>query len=104
MSAPLSQTSAPDRPASPARRWLCVLLLVVLGTFLAAAGRDHCHDGGHQASAPHLLCVDDCAPAVIPAAPAPPPRDPQPEAPFTEAAPAAVRSLDLEPEKAPPRA
>lgn len=87
------------------RRWIAVLLLVVVATFLAAAGSDHCDDGpkGHQESTQHLLCVDDCAPALVPAPPAPPPHDPLPKAVYEETAVRPVLKLDLEPEKAPPR-
>lgn len=88
------------------RRWIAMLLLVVVASFLAASGQDHCHDGGngHQPASPHILCLDDCAPAVIPKTPVPPPPDPLPEPTYEETVVRPVLSLDLEPEKAPPRA
>ena len=88
------------------KNWIAVFLLVVVATFLAASGRDYCDEspGGHDQRAQHLLCVDDCAPALIPQAPAPPPPDPMPTAAFEVAVARPILNLDLEPEKEPPRA
>jgi len=87
------------------RRWIAVLLLVMVATFLAASGSDHCHDGpenhGQQA---HILCLDDCAPAMVAACPAPPPPDALPRPVYEETVTRPILNLDLEPEKAPPRA
>jgi hypothetical protein len=88
------------------RRWVAVLLLVVAATFLAASGADHCDDApsGHCHRSQHIFCVDDCAPALIPQAPAPPPPDPMPKPAFAETVVCPILNLDLEPEKEPPRA
>lgn len=88
------------------RRGVAVLLVLVIALFLAASGGDHCDEGmsHHAEKPPHMLCVDDCAPAVIPAPPAPPPSDPLPNPTYQEVVARPVLSLDLEPEKAPPRA
>lgn len=88
------------------RRWVAVLLLVVVSSFLAASGQDHCHDDGneHQPASPHILCLDDCAPAVIPTPPIPPPQDPLPKPVYEETVVRPILNLDLEPEIAPPRA
>jgi hypothetical protein len=86
------------------RRWIAVLLLVVVSSFLATSGQDHCHDSGRgSASTPHILCLDDCAPAVIPKTPVPPPLDPLPKPNYEETVVQPILNLDLEPEKVPPR-
>ncbi len=83
-----------------------MLLLVVVTTFLASAGADHCDEGprGHDHHVQHLFCSDDCAPALIPQAPVPPPPDPMPKPAFAETVVCPILNLDLEPEKEPPRA
>lgn len=88
------------------RRWIATLLLVVIATFLANTGMDHCNDGpnGHDQRAQHLLCIDDCAPALVQSPLAPPPLDPLPKAVYVETVVRPILNLDLEPEKAPPRA
>lgn len=87
------------------RRWIAMLLLVVVSSFLATSGQDHCHDSGRgSASTPHILCLDDCAPAVIPKTPVPPPPDPLPKPNYEETVVQPILNLDLEPEKVPPRA
>jgi|GEM_PF-6711962 len=88
------------------KRWVAVLLLVVVATFLALSGVDHCDEGakGHGQHAQHLLCVDDCAPALVPNSPMPPPSDPLPRTVYEETLTRPVLNLDLEPEKEPPRA
>ena len=88
------------------RRWVAVLLLAVVATFLAVAGADRCDEGGHHhpQHAQHFLCPDDCAPALIPMAPVPPPPDPMPRAFFEEMASSPLLNTDLGPEKEPPRA
>ena len=89
------------------RRGAALLMLLVLAVFLAAGSHDHCgeaHDHGHEPfHAQHLLCPDDCAPALFPAPPAPPPADSLPRPVYREAVVQKIRSFDLEPEKAPPR-
>lgn len=86
------------------KRWIAVMLLVLAGGFLIASGRDHCHEPGHDLGASHLLCLDDCAPAVMPAPPAAPPPDPMPEPDYALVPVLPLLRLDLEPEKTPPRA
>lgn len=72
---------------------------------LGGMAHDHCDEGarGHADRAPHLLCVDDCAPVMIPAPPVAPPADPLPRGRFAETAAPQVLDRSLEPEKAPPR-
>ena len=88
------------------RRWLAVLLLVVVATFLAVSGADRCDEDvhHHHQHAQHFLCPDDCAPALIPMAPVPPPPDPMPRILYEETVVRPILNLELEPEKAPPRA
>lgn len=88
------------------RRWIAVLLLIMAATFLAASGRDRCHEGAgdHRQPVSHILCLDDCAPAVVPECPAAPPASPLPRPVYEESVVRPILNLDLEPEKAPPRA
>lgn len=87
------------------RRWVAVFLLVVVATFLAVSSVDRCHGGSkHDQHAQHLLCVDDCAPALIPQTPVPPPPDPMPKPVYEATVARPILNLDLEPEKTPPRA
>jgi len=87
------------------RHWVAVLLLVVVATFLATTGTDHCDEGltGHSQTSQHLLCIDDCTPALVPDAPAAPPPDPMPKPVYKQTVDLPVLNFDLEPEKAPPR-
>jgi len=88
------------------KRWIAVLLLVVVAAFVTAYGADHCDDGSsaHHERPQHLLCVDDCAPALIPTPPTPPPADAMPRLVYKKTVVRPVLTLDLEPEKEPPRA
>lgn len=88
------------------RRWVAVLLLVVVATFLAASGVDHCHDesNGQNQQSPHILCIDNCTPVLLPNLLTPPPPDPMPKPVYEETVVRPILNLDLEPEKAPPRA
>lgn len=85
------------------RRWIAMLLLVIVASFLATSWQDRCHEGKEGTASPHILCLDDCAPAVIPMAPAPPPTDPLPKPIYEDSVVRPILNLDLEPEKAPPR-
>lgn len=87
------------------RKCIAVLLLLVFATFLAAAGADACEEEshGHTHRTPHILCVDDCAPALVPLPPVAPPPDPMPKAVYEETVSRPVLAPDIEPEKAPPR-
>lgn len=88
------------------RRWVGLFLLLVLATFLVASGADRCDEGphGHGQRLQHILCIDDCAPALVPKAPAPPPPDPMPKPVYEETVVRPILKLHLEPEKQPPRA
>ena len=94
------------RPGAPFRRWAALGLLLVIAVFLGGMAHDHCEEGprGHADRAPHILCVDDCAPALVPDAPAAPPADPLPQSHYRAAVVPQVLDRSLEPEKAPPRA
>lgn len=97
------QDPFPQLPTRGAPQALGLLLMIAV--FLGGMAHDHCDEGtrGHADRAPHLLCVDDCAPVVIPAPPAAPPADPLPRGRFAETAAPQVLDRSLEPEKAPPR-
>lgn len=88
------------------KRWIAAFLLVVVATFVSAYGADHCEDrsGAHHQRAQHLLCVDDCAPALIAHPPTPPPADPMPRLVYKQTVIRPILTIDLEPEKEPPRA
>jgi len=77
-----------------------------MASFVAMAGSDHCENGTGQDRhhIQHLLCPDDCAPAVVPVAPQAPPPDPLPRPLYAETIVRPILNLNLEPEKAPPRA
>ncbi len=94
------------RPGASLRRWAALGLLLVLAVFLGGMAHDHCEEGprGHADRAPHILCVDDCAPALLSAGPAAPPADPLPRIRYEAAAAPQVLDRSLEPETAPPRA
>jgi len=85
------------------RRWIAIILLVIVASFLATSGQDHCHDGKGGTASPHILCLDGCAPAIIPTAPTAPPPDPLPKPIYKESVVCPILNSDLEPEKAPPR-
>jgi len=87
------------------RRWIAVLLLTIVATFIATYGADRCDDGlgSHNQRSQHILCIDDCAPALVPQAPIPPPPDPMPKLVYERTPVRPILSLDLEPEKEPPR-
>jgi len=93
---------ASRRRPSGLRRWVSVFLLLMLGTFLAASSADRCDAGGHS-EPQHILCLDDCAPALIPAPPVAPPADPMPRLVYAETVIRPILSLEREPEKEPPR-
>lgn len=88
------------------KHWIAVFLMVMVAAFVAAYGRDHCGNRpkNHHHQSQHLLCVDDCAPALIPLPPSPPPSDPMPRVVYKDNIARPVLTLDLEPEKEPPRA
>ena len=92
----------PER--GPVRRWVAVLFLVLIAFYLGAADRDGC-DRNPKADAPvcQLLCADGCATAPLPVTPMPPAADPLPREPRRAERPMALASLDIEPEKEPPR-
>jgi len=89
------------------RRWVAIVLLVVVATFLAVSGADRCHEqetSPHGIQGQHLLCIDDCTPALVPDAVQAPPADALPRLVYEEAMRHPILSLELEPEKEPPRA
>ena len=88
------------------RRWLAILLLCLATAYLGATSMDPCAEGPGDDCAPicHILCVDGCATAPVPEAPVPPPPDPLPQSRFTIERIEDLVSLDIEPEKEPPRA
>lgn len=88
------------------RRCIAILLLVVVGAFLVLTGRDHCEDGpaGHGQSSQHILCIDDCTPAVISERITPPPQDSLPKTAYQASVVEPILDLSLEPDTDPPRA
>jgi len=90
----------------PWRRWVSVFLLLLFSVFLATSGVDNCHEdtNPHHQQSQHILCIDDCAPALVPQPPTAPPPDPVPAAVYTESLARPILTLELEPEKEPPRA
>jgi hypothetical protein len=88
------------------RRWIAILLLCMTSVYLGATSVDLCADGAAEdcASICHVLCTDECATVLVPE----PPRTPPPVLlvrPLFEARRVVhFASLDVEPEKDPPRA
>ncbi len=93
-----------DRPFL--RRWVAILLLCLTGMYLGATSLDACVEGPGDDCAPicHLLCADGCATAPVPEPPAPPSPDTLPDRCFVAERAGSLVSLDIEPEKDPPRA
>ncbi len=87
------------------RRWIAVVFLVLIAFYLSAGSSDRCGDNpSNEVQACHILCSDGCATAPIPEAPAPPPPDPLPGLRFEAERAEHLVSLNIEPEKDPPRA
>ncbi len=87
------------------RRWIAVLFLVITAFYLGAAGLDRCEENKADcAQVCHILCADECTTAPLPATPTPPPHDPLPRVPHEHMRAPALNSLDIEPEKDPPKA
>lgn len=90
------------------RRWVAILLLCLSSLYLGATSLDACAGGppGDDCAPPicHILCADGCATAPVPEAPAPSPPDPLPQHRFLAERIEDLVSLELEPEKEPPRA
>ena len=87
------------------RRWIAAMFLVLVAFYLGAAGVERYEDcNADCVQVCHILCADGCAVAPLPSTPTPPPPDPLPRAGYEhEGAPKLV-SLDIEPEKDPPKA
>jgi hypothetical protein len=87
------------------RRWLAVLLLCLVGAYLAATGSDDCGGSRDDTCAPvcHLLCADGCAAAPMPTPPVAPPADPLPRPRFQQSPAVQPLIRAVEPEQTPPR-
>ncbi len=88
------------------RRWIAALFLALTVFYLGAAGVDRCEDrvSDDCSQVCHILCADGCAVAPLPVTPTPPPPDPLPRAPHEHGQAPTLVTLDIEPEKDPPKA
>ena len=86
------------------RRWVAILFLLLVAFYASAARPDPCEqDGVDRGQICHILCNDGCATAPVPVAPVPPAAVPRPRPSYGETPASAVLSLELEPERTPPR-
>ncbi len=88
------------------RRWVAILLFCLSSAYLAATAVDNCAEGLKDDCAPicHLFCADGCATVPVPEAPVPPSPNSPPKHNFEAERVVDLVSLDIEPEKDPPRA
>jgi len=88
------------------RRWIAILLLGLASVYLSATAVDLCTEGPDEDCAPicHILCVDGCATVPVPEAPQPGLPEAPPRPSFAAEPVRDLASLDIEPEKEPPRA
>lgn len=88
------------------RRWIAILLLCLASVYLGATGADLCAEGPDDDCAPvcHILCPDGCATVPVPDPPVPTVPDSPPESRFEAERIGPLVSLEIEPEKEPPRA
>jgi len=88
------------------RRWLAILLLCLASVYLGATSLDHCSDGLEDDCAPvcHVFCADGWGPGPVSDAGPPPRPGPRPGRRFEAERVVHLVSLDIEPEKDPPRA
>ena len=88
------------------RRWVAILLLCLASVYLGATSLDQCAEGLDDDCAPicHVCCADGCGTVPVPEAPAPRTPAPLPSPRFEAKRIVDLVSLDIEPEKDPPRA
>lgn len=87
------------------RRWVAAIFLLLIAFYVGASQVDRCDESANDCGQVcHILCADGCAAAPIPAPPVAPPQDPLPRPVYDETAVRPVLTLELEPEKVPPRA
>lgn len=86
------------------RRWVAVIFLLLTAFYLGVSTADHCGERPlDEAQVCHILCNDGCATAPLPEPPQAPPPDPLPKPSFEAERVEHLTSLDIEPEKDPPR-
>jgi len=87
------------------RRWIAILLLCLASVYLGATSLDRCAESVVDDCAPvcHILCADGCATVPVPETPVPPSPDASPRPCFVAERVVDLVSLDIEPEKEPPR-
>jgi hypothetical protein len=88
------------------RRWIAILLLCLTSVYLGATSVEQCPGGAADdcASICHILCADECATVLVPESPKAAPLVLLVRPLFEARRVVHFASLDVEPEKAPPRA
>ena len=87
------------------RRWVAILILCLASVYLGATSEDRCVEGPGDDCSPicHMLCADGCASVPVPEAPVPRVPDSLPSPCFAAERIVSLVSLEIEPEKDPPR-
>lgn len=93
------------RSRAALQRGVALGLLLLIAFFSTSLAQDPCTKASHEhrSRTPHLVCVEDGAPAAIPTMPAEPSLEPPPPERYESPSEPSHRDHTLEPETPPPR-